>query len=100
MEGPNFEDLNKESPEPIAEEVKENPFTKMNKERVQNEYNAIKLKIDSLNQLLERRTSGAQGLDSEIDSLKYNLKSSVEEFVRRNPTSPLSNPLKKMVGID
>lgn len=99
MERPNFEDVNKESSEPATEEIKENPFTKMNKERVQKEYDDIKLKIDNLNQLLDRRNSGAQDLDSEIDSLKYSLKSSVEEFARRNPNSPLSDPLKKMVGM-
>lgn len=78
----------------------ESPFGKMNQERTQREYDNIKLQMVELNGLLERKNNGAQDLDEEINSLAYGLRSSVREFIVRNPNSPLSDELKNLVGLN
>ena len=72
----------------------------MNKEEHDEVYNAIKLQIIELNDLLEQRNNGINGLDEEIDELNYNLRSAIKIFSARNPNHILVPHLKKMVGLN
>ncbi len=95
-----FTNPNSDNTQPEGGPKRESPFERMNRERALKEFQPIKSKIEELNALHEQRNDGAEGLDSDIQSLTLSIKSSVKEFLSRNPTSPLSGALKKATGLE